>query len=70
VDKPIKKVMQTWESMMLELTRMSEAELEKALMYELKNEKRRSVIIRLHRRFTRIRKERELKEYLSDATGA
>lgn len=64
----LKRTMETWETMMLALTTMSETELEAALEYELSHEKRRSVIMRLHRRFSRIRKERELREYLANDT--
>lgn len=64
----ISESLETWRTMMDSITKMSEAELEAALNQEIskpKEEQRQDLIVRLHRRFTRIRKERELEEYLS-----
>ena len=63
-----KEAMETWRILMGQITRMSEKELQEALLSEVKkprDERRDDVIIRLHRKFTRIRKERELREYLA-----
>lgn len=57
-------VLANWKTLSAALPHMEEKELEKALKQEVAGEKRKDFIIRLHRKFTRIRKERELKEYL------
>jgi hypothetical protein len=56
------KVLETWASMMQALPYLNEAELEAAVIQEAAGEKRSDVIVRLHRRFTRIRQRREFQE--------
>jgi hypothetical protein len=68
VKRPTKDAMETWRKLMAQITRMSEKELHEALRSEVsrpREDRRDDVIIRLHRKFTRIRKERELREYLA-----
>lgn len=65
----IDEVMETHRSLMARITKMTEGQLHQALKAEVRKpraERRDDVIIRLHRKFTRIRKERELREYLGE----
>jgi hypothetical protein len=58
----------TWESLVAALSGMTEAQLEDALKIETskpRDEQRGDVIKRIHSRLTRVRSQRELKEYLS-----
>lgn len=60
------RVLTDWRQVNQALPEMNEAELLAALREESSRlEKRKDVIVRLHRRFTKVRQERELQEYLS-----
>lgn len=60
------KVLATWRELMQAIVHMTEAELLAALKEEAsRQDKRPDIIERLHRKYTRIRQERELQEYLS-----
>lgn len=58
-------VLENWRTLMEAIVNMNEKELEAALKTEASSpQKRRDVIERLHRKFTRMRQARELEEYL------
>jgi hypothetical protein len=72
-NKPIRRkykpdrVLASWRTLAQALPKMNERELMAALNREVvrpSDEKRRDIIHRLHRRYTKIRQERELEEYL------
>jgi hypothetical protein len=58
------RVLENWKEMMEALPYMNEDELLACLKRELKGERRKDFIVRLHRRYTKLRSERELEEYL------
>jgi hypothetical protein len=61
------KVLATWRTLAQALPDMNEKELLASLEAEAKrpcDERRRDIIHRLHRRYTKLRQERELQEYL------
>lgn len=60
----------TWQSIVDALPSMNEKQLRRALAKEVSGPKRKDVIVRLHRRFTKIRQQRELTEYLALDQGA
>ncbi len=60
--------LETWGTLIEALPKMTEKELSNALEIEARRplgERRLDIIKRLHRRVTRVRKERELQEYLT-----
>ena len=57
------KVLQTWATVMQAIVYMNEDELKAALEAELEGQRRKDIILRLHRKFNRLRGEREMKEY-------
>lgn len=60
-------VLEGWREMRQALPYMNEAELKKALDEELKRpdeDRRNDIIIHLHRRFTKVRQKREIREYI------
>lgn len=58
-------VLANWRELMEALPHMNEDELELALKKELDGERRADFIRRLHRKFNKLRSERELEEYLT-----
>lgn len=61
-------VLANWRAMNEALPEMHEGELLAALLEEARkpaDERRNDVILRLHRRYTKVRQERELEEYLA-----
>lgn len=62
-----KEVLESWRSVLQALPHMSESELLAALEVEAarsKEERRVDVIVRLHRKYGKLRQERELQEML------
>lgn len=61
-------VLATWRDLLQAIPNMNEAELLAALKVETerpKSERRADMIERLHRRYSRMRQDRELQEYLA-----
>lgn len=59
------RVLENWRNVIEALPHMNEDELQEALEEEVETKKRADVIRRLHARYTKVRQERELQEYLS-----
>lgn len=59
------RVLSNWRELVEAIPHMNEDELRVALDHEVHGEKRQDFIVRLHRRYTKVRQERELEEYLS-----
>lgn len=60
-----RKVLENWREMLEALPHMDEKELKAALDAEVTGERRKDFITRLHRRYNKLRSERELEEYLT-----
>lgn len=58
-------VLENWNELIKALPQMNEPELKRALAVEVGNDRRKDFILRLHRRYTKLRQSRELKEYLA-----
>ena len=66
--RPVAKRVKNWRTMLKSLPNMTEEELAKALRLEAdkpKEERRQDVILRLHRRYCKVRQTREFKELTS-----
>jgi hypothetical protein len=61
-----KRVLLNWRELMEAIVLMNEEELHAALKYEVAHERRKDFIERLHSKFSRFRRERELKEYMGE----
>jgi hypothetical protein len=62
-----RRVLESWRTLIASIGKMSESELKRALEVEAAkppDERREDIIHRLHRRFTKVRQERELQELL------
>lgn len=60
-------IMVNWRALIEALPHMNEEELHESLKFEVKRpreDRRGDFIVRLYRRYTRLRAERELKEYM------
>lgn len=57
-------VLTNWRKLMAALPKMNERELKKALDSELDGAKRKDFINRLHRKYTKLKREREMQEML------
>jgi hypothetical protein len=62
------KVLRNWRTVSASLTKMTEEQVMQCLNREVikaREDRRDDIVHRLHRRFTKLRQARELKEYLS-----
>jgi len=59
------KVLEDWREMIQAVPHMNEGELKAAIEAEVSGARRKDFIIRLHRRYNKLRGERELEEYLT-----
>lgn len=62
---PPEKVLKDWRELIQAIPLMDEEELKAALNVEVSGERRKDFIIRLHRRYNKLRSERELEELLT-----
>lgn len=60
-----KRVLANWRELMEALPHMNEKELKAALEEEVSGERRKDFMMRIHRRYNKLRSERELEEYLT-----
>lgn len=58
-------VLENWRALLEALPNMNEEELKSALNEEVSGERRKDFITRLHRRYNKLRSERELEEMLT-----
>lgn len=63
-------VLSNWSELIRKVGRMNEEELRASLDKEVHGEKRQDFVLRLHRRYSKLRARRELSEYLSEAKAS
>ncbi len=63
-----KQVLETWRELLRSISKMNEAELKAALDDEMAKheaDRRKDVVVRLHRRYNKVKSQRERKEMIS-----